>query len=60
GECSRGLGDAMRRHGLPVALGVVTTETIEQALERAGVKAGNKGADAAASLLEMISLMGKL
>jgi len=60
GECSRGLSDAMRRHGLPVAFGVITTENIEQALERAGVKAGNKGADAAGSLLEMISLLGKL
>lgn len=59
GECSRGLSEVMRRYGLPVGFGVVTTETIEQALERAGVKSGNKGADAAGSVLEMISLLGK-
>lgn len=60
GECSRGIGQAMQRHGVPVAFGVLTTDTIEQALERAGTKAGNKGADAAGSALEMISLMRQL
>lgn len=60
GECSRGLGQAATRHGLPVAFGVLTTDTIEQALERAGTKAGNKGADAAASVLEMVSLLRRL
>jgi len=60
GECSSGLGQAATRHGLPVAFGVLTTDTIEQALERAGTKAGNKGADAAQSLIEMISLLRKL
>lgn len=60
GECSRGLAEAMQRHGLPVAFGVLTTETLEQALERAGTKAGNKGADAARTALEMISLLRRL
>ena len=57
GECSRGLGQVMQRHGIPVGFGVLTTDTIEQALERAGTKAGNKGADAAATALEMVSLL---
>ena len=60
GECSRGIGQAMQRHGIPVAFGVLTTDTIEQALERAGTKAGNKGADAAGTALEMISLLRRL
>lgn len=60
GECSSGVGQASTRHGLPVAFGVLTTDTIEQALERAGTKAGNKGADAAQSALEMVSLMRQL
>ena len=57
GECSRGLGRVMQRHDVPVAFGVLTTDTIDQALERAGTKAGNKGADAAATALEMVSLL---
>ncbi len=60
GECSSGLGEVMRRRGVPIAFGVLTTDTIEQALERAGIKGGNKGADAAASALEMISLVRQL
>lgn len=60
GECSSGLAQAMQRHGVPVGFGVLTTDTIEQALERAGTKGGNKGADAAASALEMVSLLGQL
>lgn len=60
GECSSGLSQAARQHGVPVAFGVLTTDTIEQALERAGTKAGNKGADAAQAALEMVSLLRKL
>ncbi len=60
GECSSGLGQAAVRHGVPVAFGILTTETIEQALERAGTKAGNKGGDAAQSALEMVSLLRRL
>jgi 6,7-dimethyl-8-ribityllumazine synthase len=60
GECSSGLSHVARQHGVPVAFGVLTTDTIEQALERAGTKAGNKGADAAQTALEMVSLLRKL
>ena len=45
---------------MPVAFGVLTTDTIEQAIERSGTKAGNKGADAAIAALEMVNLYGKL
>ena len=44
-------------HEIPIAFGVLTTDTIEQAVERSGTKAGNKGADAAMTALEMISLL---
>lgn len=60
GECSRGLSQAMQRNGVPIGFGVLTTDTIEQAIERAGTKAGNKGADAAAGALEMAGLLGQL
>lgn len=60
GECSSGLSRVALQRDVPVAFGVLTTETIEQALERAGTKAGNKGADAAQTALEMISLLRKL
>jgi 6,7-dimethyl-8-ribityllumazine synthase len=46
--------------GLPVIFGIITADTIEQALERAGTKAGNKGWDAALSAIEMVNLMGKI
>jgi 6,7-dimethyl-8-ribityllumazine synthase len=45
---------------VPVIFGVITTETIEQAIERAGTKAGNKGADAAVAAIEMVNLMKQL
>lgn len=60
GACSRGLASAATDSGVPVIFGVLTVDNIEQAVERAGTKAGNKGADAAASALEMISLMRQL
>ena len=47
-------------HSVPVSFGVLTVDTIEQAVERSGSKAGNKGEEAAMSALEMVSLMGKL
>jgi 6,7-dimethyl-8-ribityllumazine synthase len=50
----------MQQRHVPVAFGVLTTDTLEQALERAGTKAGNKGADAAGTALEMVSLMRRL
>ncbi len=59
-ECCRGLADVMQRHDKPVALGVLTTENREQALDRAGGRAGNKGADAALALLGMLDLLDKI
>jgi 6,7-dimethyl-8-ribityllumazine synthase len=60
GEAAKGLGHVMLQTGVPVLFGVLTTESIEQAIERAGTKAGNKGADCAMGALEMVSLMEKL
>jgi 6,7-dimethyl-8-ribityllumazine synthase len=60
GECAKGIGQVAMTHDLPVIFGVLTTDTIEQAIERAGTKAGNKGADAAMSALELVSLLRKL
>ncbi|KYP95590.1 6,7-dimethyl-8-ribityllumazine synthase [Sodalis-like endosymbiont of Proechinophthirus fluctus] len=57
GECSTGLSSVAARTALPVAFGVLTTENIEQAIERAGTKAGNKGAEAALTALEMINVL---
>lgn len=60
GEAAKGLAQVAGQSGVPVAFGVLTTDTIEQAIERAGTKAGNKGADAAVSALEMVNLFAKL
>jgi 6,7-dimethyl-8-ribityllumazine synthase len=60
GEVSKGLAMVSMETGVPVAFGVITTENIEQAIERAGTKAGNKGWDAAVSAIEMISLQKAL
>ena len=60
GECTKGLAMVNMEYGIPVAFGVLTVDTIEQAVERAGTKAGNKGEEAALSALEMVSLLGKL
>jgi len=60
GEATRGLGAVARAASIPVSLGVLTTDTVDQALERAGTKAGNKGWDAALSALEMAGLFGKM
>ena len=57
GEASSGLGQVAMQADIPVAFGVLTTEYIEQAIERAGTKAGNKGAEAALVALEMINLL---
>lgn len=57
GEASSGLGQVAMQSDIPVAFGVLTTEDIEQAIERAGTKAGNKGAEAALVALEMINLL---
>ncbi len=60
GECSKGLAQVMMQLDIPVAFGVLTVDTIEQAIERAGTKAGNKGVEAAMSALEMVSLLRQL
>lgn len=60
GECASGLSKVGQETGIPVSFGVLTTDTIEQAIERAGTKAGNKGADAALVALEMANLLVKL
>jgi 6,7-dimethyl-8-ribityllumazine synthase len=60
GESSKGLAQVMMQFDLPVAFGVLTVDSIEQAIERAGTKAGNKGVDAALSAIEMVSLLKKL
>lgn len=59
-EVSKGVAQVGLEAGLPVIFGVLTTDTIEQALERAGTKAGNKGWDAAISAIEMVDLFGKI
>lgn len=59
-ECVKGLSSASFDAGLPVAFGVLTVDSIEQAIERAGTKAGNKGAEAAMTALEMVSLIREI
>ncbi|AME03153.1 6,7-dimethyl-8-ribityllumazine synthase [Selenomonas sp. oral taxon 136] len=59
-EVSKGVAQVSLQTGVPTIFGVVTTENIEQAIERAGTKAGNKGTDAAMAAMEMASLLGKL
>jgi len=60
GECTKGLAQVSLEYGLPVAFGVLTVDSIEQAIERSGTKAGNKGSEAALSALEMLSLLSQL
>jgi len=60
GECVKGMAQVSLKHGTPIAFGVLTVDTIEQALERAGTKAGNKGAEAAMSAIEMVNLLRQL
>lgn len=60
GECARHLSEIPLQTGVPVAFGVLTTNTVEQAIDRAGAKAGNKGFDAALSAIEMVDIMRRL
>ncbi len=60
GECTKGLAQVSMQYDVPVAFGVLTVDSIEQAIERSGTKAGNKGAEAALSALEMVSLLAQL
>lgn len=60
GEAARGLGDVAVRYRLPVAFGVLTVDTMQQALDRAGGSAGNKGYEAAAAAIETADVIGRL
>lgn len=60
GECTKGVAQASMASGIPISFGVLTTNSIEQAIERAGTKMGNKGAEAALGALEMVSLFKQL
>jgi 6,7-dimethyl-8-ribityllumazine synthase len=60
GECTKGLASVSLKYDIPIAFGVLTVDSIEQAIERAGTKAGNKGAEAAMSTIEMINLLRSL
>lgn len=59
-EAAKGIAQASMETGKPIMFGVLTTDTIEQAIERAGSKAGNKGAECAIAAIEMVNLMGQL
>ena len=59
-EVSKGVGSLGLQSGIPIAFGVLTTDTIEQAIERAGTKAGNKGAEAAMAAIEMVDVVRQL
>jgi 6,7-dimethyl-8-ribityllumazine synthase len=60
GECAKGLAHLSLESGVPIAFGVLTTNTVEQAIDRAGAKSGNKGFDAAMAAIEMANLMVEL
>jgi len=59
-EVSKGIANASMETGVPIIYGVITTDTLDQAIERAGTKAGNKGFDAALSAIEMVNLYKKI
>lgn len=60
GECAKGIASVGLTTGVPTIFGVLTTDTIEQAIERAGTKAGNKGADAAVTAIEMVNVLAAI
>lgn len=60
GECVKGVTAASQKYGLPVGNGVLTVDTIEQAIERAGTKAGNKGEEATLAVIEMVNLLRQI
>ena len=60
GECTKGLSGVSMKHDIPVTFGVLTVDSIEQAIERAGTKAGNKGEEAAMSAIEMINVLREI
>ena len=60
GECTKGISQVSMEHGIPISFGVLTVDSIEQAIERSGTKAGNKGEEAAMSAIEMVNLVAQL
>lgn len=60
GECVKGMAQVMLKYQVPVSFGVLTVDTIEQAIERAGTKAGNKGGEAALAAVEMVNLLRRI
>lgn len=60
GECVKGLGQVQLQTGVPVAFGVLTVDSIEQAIERAGTKAGNKGAECTLAAIEMVNILKQI
>jgi 6,7-dimethyl-8-ribityllumazine synthase len=60
GECVRGIAASSSKHGVPVGFGVLTVDTIEQAIERAGTKAGNKGEEATLAIIEMVNTLRRI
>lgn len=60
GEAAKGIAHAAQTTGVPVIFGILTCDTLEQAINRAGAKAGNKGGEAALSAIEMVNLLGRL
>ena len=60
GECVKGVSSAMQKHGVPIGFGILTTDTIEQAIERAGTKAGNKGEEATLAVIEMVNALRRI
>ncbi|MBT8087772.1 MAG: 6,7-dimethyl-8-ribityllumazine synthase [Gammaproteobacteria bacterium] len=60
GECIKGITAVGHRHGVPIGNGVLTVDTIEQAIERAGTKAGNKGEEATLAVIEMVNLLRRI
>ena len=59
-ECVKGISAAQLKHGVPIGNGVLTVDTIEQAIERAGTKAGNKGEEATLAVIEMVNLLRRI
>jgi 6,7-dimethyl-8-ribityllumazine synthase len=57
---TRGIGQTMARHGLPISFGVLTTNTVDQAMERSGSKDANKGYEAALTAIEMVNVMRQI
>jgi 6,7-dimethyl-8-ribityllumazine synthase len=60
GECVKGVAAASARHGVPVGFGILTVDSIEQAIERAGTKAGNKGEEATLAVIEMVNTLRRV